>query len=73
VLLRPGAPGAGEKAPRGVQAHVVDADGFREAYGLAPEGACLMRPDGIVGWRSNRAFADDDVSRALDAILWPKP
>jgi hypothetical protein len=51
-----------------VDAYVIDADGFPEAYGLSPEGACLVRPDGIVGWRSSGASTRDALSRALDAI-----
>src|SRR3954453_17592401 len=66
VLLRPAGPGADESAPPGVEAHVVDADGFAEAYGISPEGACLIRPDGIVGWRSRGAFDRDELSTALD-------
>ena len=68
VVLRPAAPGVDEWAPPGVHAHVVDADGFPEAYGLSPEGACLVRPDGIVGWRSSGASARDELADALDAI-----
>ena len=66
-LLRPA--GRGRRwAPPGVEAHVVEADGFAEAYGLSPEGACLVRPDGIVGWRSSGAFERDELSGALDSI-----
>ena len=54
--------------PPGVDAHVVDTDGFPEAYGLSPDGACLVRPDGIVGWRSRGASPRDELSRALNAI-----
>ncbi len=69
VLLRAAGPGADEWAPPGVQAHVIDADGFAEAYGIAPGGASLVRPDGIVGWRSAGAFERDALSRALASIL----
>jgi FAD binding domain-containing protein/aromatic ring hydroxylase-like protein len=62
-------PGADASAPAGVEAHVVDAPGFCEAYGIAPEGASLVRPDGIVGWRSSGAFERDELSAALDSIL----
>ena len=40
-------------------------------YGLEPDGAVLVRPDGYVGWRS-RAGADDPartLENALDGIL----
>ena len=69
VLLRPAGPSVDEWAPPGVEAHVVHADGFAEAYGIAGEGACLVRPDGIVGWRSRGAFERDELTGALDSIL----
>ena len=66
VLLR----AAGDDwAPPGVEAHVIDADGFLEAYGITREGAALIRPDGIVGWRSTGAFAHDELTAALNSIL----
>jgi putative polyketide hydroxylase len=46
-------------------------DGFAPAYGLAPTGAVLVRPDGFVGWRAT-AMADDPqgvIVRALGAML----
>jgi 2-polyprenyl-6-methoxyphenol hydroxylase-like FAD-dependent oxidoreductase len=69
VLLRAAGPGADDWAPPGVEAHVVDADGFAEAYGLAAGGAVLVRPDGIVGWRSADGLDREELSRALDSIL----
>ena len=52
-----------------MEAHVIDAEGFGEAYGLSPGGASLVRPDGIIGWRSAEPFERDEVSRAHAAIL----
>jgi 2-polyprenyl-6-methoxyphenol hydroxylase-like FAD-dependent oxidoreductase len=69
VLLRAPGPAADEWAPPGVEAHVIDAEGFADAYGVSPEGASLVRPDGIVGWRSVGAFDRDELSRALASIL----
>jgi hypothetical protein len=65
VLLRP----ADGWAPPGVDAHVIDADGFVDAYGLTREGASLVRPDGIVGWRSGGAWERDELTGALRTIL----
>jgi hypothetical protein len=48
---------------------VIDADGFVDAYGITPEGAVLVRPDGIVGWRSTGAFTRDQLTAALHSIL----
>jgi 2-polyprenyl-6-methoxyphenol hydroxylase-like FAD-dependent oxidoreductase len=64
-------PGADASAPAGVKAHVVEAPGFCEAYGISSEGASLVRPDGIVGWRSSGAFERDELSAALATILAP--
>jgi putative polyketide hydroxylase len=66
VLLRAT---ADDWAPPGVEAHVITADGFLDAYGITREGAVLVRPDGIVGWRSTGAFTHDDVTSALHSIL----
>jgi 2-polyprenyl-6-methoxyphenol hydroxylase-like FAD-dependent oxidoreductase len=65
VLLRP----ADGWAPPGIDAHVIDADGFVDAYGLTREGASLVRPDGIVGWRSGGAWERDELTGALRTIL----
>ena len=63
------APAAGDDwAPPGVEAHVIEADGFLEAYGIAHDGATLIRPDGIVGWRSTGAFERDELEAALRSI-----
>ena len=51
-------------APLGV--HEVDASGFAAAYGLAPGGAVLVRPDGVVAWRS--AAAPADLTAATEAL-----
>jgi 2-polyprenyl-6-methoxyphenol hydroxylase-like FAD-dependent oxidoreductase len=56
-------------APPGARTHVIAAEGFAETYGLSPQGACLVRPDGIVGWRSSGAFERDELERALNVIL----
>src|SRR3954467_12951882 len=43
VLLRPA--GADAWAPTGVDVHVIEAEGFTEAYGITRDGAALIRPD----------------------------
>ena len=62
VLLRPTGEESGE-----VRTHVLD--GIADAYGIGPDGGVLVRPDGIVGWRSRDGFTADEVTRALDSIL----
>jgi len=57
------------QVPDGVDDHVIDADGFADAYGISAEGATLVRPDGVVGWRSRGAYTGDELRSALDAIL----
>ena len=45
-----------------------DVDGrFAEAYGIQPDGAVLLRPDGFVSWRSRGAA--DDAARELETAL----
>jgi putative polyketide hydroxylase len=44
---------------------------FEELYGVEPDGAVLVRPDGFVGWRAQRAgkAPTEDLERALATIL----
>jgi putative polyketide hydroxylase len=44
---------------------------FEELYGVEPDGAVLVRPDGFVGWRTRRAgnAPTEDLERALATIL----
>ena len=65
VVLRPAGPDVDDWAPPGVSSHVVDAESFAEAYGLSPGGATLVRPDGVVAWRSRGPAGRDAVARAL--------
>jgi 2-polyprenyl-6-methoxyphenol hydroxylase-like FAD-dependent oxidoreductase len=69
VLVRAPGPGADEWAPPGVETYVIDAEGFAEAYGIGPGGASLVRPDGIVGWRSAGSFDREALAGALASIL----
>jgi 2-polyprenyl-6-methoxyphenol hydroxylase-like FAD-dependent oxidoreductase len=51
---------------------LADPEGwFCAAYGLAPEGASLMRPDGFVAWRAVEAPSDPAaaLTQALGAVL----
>jgi 2-polyprenyl-6-methoxyphenol hydroxylase-like FAD-dependent oxidoreductase len=69
VVLRPAGDGVDDWAPPGVASHVVDADGFGEAYGLSAGGATLVRPDGVIAWRSRGPAERADVERALATAL----
>jgi 2-polyprenyl-6-methoxyphenol hydroxylase-like FAD-dependent oxidoreductase len=40
-----------------------------DAYGIDAAGAVLVRPDGIVAWRSRGAFPEGSVAAALGAVL----
>ncbi len=44
---------------------------FLDAYGLSPQGAVLVRPDGHVGWRSRQAWTEPGptLERALARLL----
>src|SRR5262245_27252716 len=65
AVLRPAGDGADDWAPAGATSHVVDAEPFAEQYGLSPGGAALVRPDGVIAWRSRGPVGRDDVARAL--------
>src|SRR5918911_1426984 len=69
VLLRAAGEGVDDWAPPGVAAHVIDAEGFAEAYGLSPGGATLVRPDGVVAWRSRGPAEHSEIERALATAL----
>jgi 2-polyprenyl-6-methoxyphenol hydroxylase-like FAD-dependent oxidoreductase len=46
-------------------------DEIAAAYGIGPDGASLIRPDGFVGWRSRNGVPDPaaKLSRALNGLL----
>jgi hypothetical protein len=69
VLLRAAGDGADDWAPPGVAAHVIDTDGFAAAYGLSAGGATLVRPDGVVAWRSRGPAEHAEVEEALATAL----
>jgi 2-polyprenyl-6-methoxyphenol hydroxylase-like FAD-dependent oxidoreductase len=52
-----------------VRTHAIDAPGFAEAYGIAGDGATLVRPDGIVAWRSRERFDPAELDEALATVL----
>ncbi|MGI5131785.1 FAD-dependent monooxygenase [Pseudonocardia sp. CA-107938] len=51
----------------GVTAHRIGHERFSEAYGVADDGASLIRPDGFIAWRS-RTGADDPEHELRQAI-----
>src|SRR5581483_2572528 len=55
----------------GLDVHRITTRGFADAYGIAPSGAVLVRPDGFVGWRAqNEADASASTLRGvLSSIL----
>ena len=54
--------------PDGVAAHELDGPAL-DTYGLELTGAALIRPDGIVAWRSRATLAAESVAQAIDAVL----
>src|SRR5215212_6363839 len=58
VVLRPAEAGVDDWAPPGATSHVVDA----EAYELSAGGAMLVRPDGVVAWRSRGPAGHEEVA-----------
>jgi 2-polyprenyl-6-methoxyphenol hydroxylase-like FAD-dependent oxidoreductase len=71
-LLLAGPDGEGWSAA-GVPAHVIDAPGFADAYGISPSGASLVRPDGVVAWRSVDGPHPEAVADVMNRILSRKP
>src|SRR3954464_2175345 len=69
VVLRPAGDGVDDWAPSGVASHVIDAEPFAESYGLAAGGATLVRPDGVVAWRSRGPAGRGDIEHALATAL----
>ncbi len=58
-------------APPSVDVHTIRHAEFCEAYGITPQGAVLVRPDGFVAWRAKGADADgrSTLRRALATLL----
>jgi 2-polyprenyl-6-methoxyphenol hydroxylase-like FAD-dependent oxidoreductase len=54
--------------PEDLAAHVLEGEAL-EAFGMSAAGAALVRPDGIVAWRSPGPYPARVVSEALDAVL----
>ena len=61
------------EAARGldVKVETIAGAGFAAAYGMEPTGACLVRPDGFVAWRSKSLSAAPraELAKALNAVL----
>src|SRR5215217_2155314 len=73
VVLRPAGEGVDDWAPPGVTSHVIDAEPFAEAYGLSAGGATLVRPDGVIAWRSRGPAGRDELARAHATALARSP
>jgi 2-polyprenyl-6-methoxyphenol hydroxylase-like FAD-dependent oxidoreductase len=73
VVLRPAGDGVDDWAPPGATSHVIDAESFAGAYGLSAGGAVLVRPDGVVAWRSRGPAGREDLARALETALALSP
>jgi 2-polyprenyl-6-methoxyphenol hydroxylase-like FAD-dependent oxidoreductase len=54
--------------PRGFSAYELNGEALA-TYGLSAGGAALVRPDGIVAWRSAGPYAPAAVTDALEAVL----
>jgi len=73
VVVRAAGAGVDDWAPPGATSHVVDAQGFPKAYGLAAGGATLVRPDGVVAWHSRGPAGRDELAGALETALARAP
>jgi len=57
------------EVPEGVDVHVIDHPDFRSAYGIEPDGAVLVRPDGYVAWRQPEAASTAAIKDAVRSVL----
>ncbi len=73
VVLRPAGDGVDDWAPPGVASHVIDAASAAESYGLSAGGATLVRPDGVIAWRSRGPAGRDEIKRAFATALARTP
>ncbi len=65
AAARIAAPSRPAVTPHRIGGDLADADGrFQEIYGLRPDGAVLVRPDGYVGWRSAGGTGDPGATLA---------
>jgi hypothetical protein len=69
VVLRPAGDGVDDWAPPAATSHVIDAEPFAEDYGLSAGGATLVRPDGVIAWRSRGPVGREEIARAVAAAL----
>jgi hypothetical protein len=52
----------------GQEGRAIDLDGrFASAFGTGSEGATVLRPDGVIGWRTDRPA--DDPAVVLDDVV----
>jgi len=66
VLLAGPAGGAWSTCAKNCDFHRIEDPAFADAYGISPEGAVLVRPDGYVAWRGQKPL---DISEVLNKIL----
>jgi hypothetical protein len=52
-----------------VISHVLSGGGWRDVYGIGHDGAVLVRPDGVVAWRSSGAGDPAGVRTVLSDHL----
>ena len=60
----------------GKDSEIGDPDGtWHAAYGIEPDGAVLVRPDGYVAWRSRSGVANPDATlrEVFDRLLGRVP
>jgi hypothetical protein len=69
VVLRAAGDGVDDWAPPGAASHVIDAEPFAETYGLSAGGATLVRPDGVIAWRSRGPVGRPEIARAVATAL----
>jgi len=73
ALLRAAGDGVDDWAPPGVSSHVIDDESFARNYGLSAGGATLVRPDGVIAWRSRGPAGRGEIESALATALARTP
>jgi len=73
ALLRAAGDGVDDWAPPGVSSHVIDDESFARNYGLSAGGATLVRPDGVIAWRSRGSAGRGEIESALATALARTP
>lgn len=69
VLAGPSSVDAWRAQATPIPVEVHDLGEHAERYGVGPDGGCLVRPDGIVAWRTSARPEDGSLDKVLKTVL----